>query len=109
MDEACDDLFEVGQTEDLTETDHRLVSTAAESLRYGISIRNWWQQTDRSFSYARRFPLARTFNHPVTAFGFFDTLSLDGTNLPVMGAVDEEIYDRPRTSDLRQWQSELRE
>jgi hypothetical protein len=73
-----------------------LLAGVDRALVDGRAIRDWWQARDAAGSYACEFELARTFNRPDRAIGFFDTVPLPNGVLPVMGIVQEMAYDRPK-------------
>jgi hypothetical protein len=86
-----------------------LLDAAGPALRDGYELRRWWESKDVSGSYAERFDLARTFNRPDRAYGFFDEALIGGRLLPVMGLVQEMLYDRPKGGDPRRTKEQLRE
>ena len=82
----------------------------AETARAeGVSLLRWWRQTDAQNSYAQRFPLVRTFNSPDESFAFFDQAPIPGKIIPVMGIVEDMLYDQPKTSVPEKQRDELRE
>jgi hypothetical protein len=90
--------------------DVRLVAAAAEAALSGArQLRAHWRRADAAGNYGRRFELVRTFNEPDTSFGFFDNAIVDGRPLAVMGNFDEALFDRPKSSETRVYQSQLRE
>lgn len=80
-----------------------ILSDAEAALYRGLVCKRWLREKQASDSYTQKFPLVRTFNHPVTAFGFLDNINVDGTETPIMGSVSEETYDwvKPKGSTAR--------
>jgi hypothetical protein len=77
--------------------DDRLILNEVESfLAKGIALKRWFEQADASNSFAERFHLARVFNRPDIAYGFFDRVTLADGPMRVMGNVQEMEYDQIR-------------
>jgi hypothetical protein len=81
----------------LTENDRAVIDRVEGFLRDGLALNCWWIQADATNTYAQRFPLDREFNRPAGAYGFFDQVQLESGPLPVMGNVQEMLYDQSRT------------
>jgi len=81
----------------LTENDRAVIDRVEGFLRDGLALNKWWIHADATNSYAQRFPLDREFNRPAGAYGFFDQVQLESGPLPIMGNVQEMLYDQPRT------------
>ena len=64
-----------------------------ESLRIARELRSWWEGAHRTNAFADRFPLVRSFNRPVAAFGFLENVVVDGRPTGVMGLTQEMLYD----------------
>ncbi|HUG70821.1 MAG TPA: hypothetical protein VMM76_23940 [Pirellulaceae bacterium] len=74
-----------------------------------VALRRWWEQVDEVDGYQRRSRLARTFNDPDTSFSFYGVAGIDGRDVPVMGEVEEMLFDQPKGSNLDGFRRELRE
>jgi hypothetical protein len=83
---------------DATAEEQAVLDRAERYLADGLALWRWWQQADASDGYQSRFDLERTFNRADSSFGFFDELELRGARLPVMGNVQELMYDNPRVA-----------
>ena len=81
----------------LTENDRAVIDRVEGFLRDGLALNQWWIHADATNSYGQRFPLDRDFNRPAGAYGFFDQVQLESGPLPIMGNVQEMLYDQPRT------------
>lgn len=77
--------------------DLAILSNVEQSLRQSLQIRQWWNQKEEAGGFAQEFDLIRSFNHPARATGFFDSAVVDGQYLPLMGVVQEMLYDRADT------------
>src|SRR5437870_5703148 len=86
-----------GGTAALTDRDHAILGHVESALANGLQLKQWWEQTDATHSYANRFETASTFNRPDYSFAFFDRAPLNGQPLPVMGDVMDLLYDRPKS------------
>jgi hypothetical protein len=73
-----------------------IVESAEDYLHNGVAMLRWWEDTDRRDSFRHRFELQRTFNRPDSSYGFFDEITMRGERMPIMGSVQEMLYDNPR-------------
>jgi hypothetical protein len=73
-----------------------ILQNAERFLSAAVDLKRWWETDGQA---VERFELARAFNRPGNAFGFFGNVALsDRTSLPVMGSVQEMFYDSPKAS-----------
>jgi len=93
----------------LTDQDRAILGSVEKTLADGVALKRWWEQTDEFDSYSERFELARQFNEPSTSMGFFDRASLADRTLPVMGSVEDSLYDQPKQATSEQVLKEFRE
>jgi hypothetical protein len=82
------------------------VDSALDSSR---SLKEWWRQKNVTGNYAARFELSRAFNPPSTSFGFFDTAYPGNSSYPVMGSVEEMVFDTVRKERAPALRDQLRE
>ncbi len=81
---------------DPTEADWAVLDSVDRYLGDALLLKNWFERVDPTLAYAERFDLRRTFNRPDSSYGFFDEVELSGGRIPVMGSVQDMLYDRPR-------------
>src|ERR1700738_87910 len=81
---------------DLGAADWALLATVDRYLSDALLLKKWFERADCDRRYARCFELERTFNRPDKSYGFFDEVELSGGRVPVMGSVQDMMYDRPR-------------
>jgi hypothetical protein len=93
----------------LTDEDRELVARAETALTNGLALKRWWKQIDASGAYAERFELVHEFNQSDESFGFYDRVDLNGRALPVMGSVEDSLYDMPKHASGAEVRDELRE
>jgi hypothetical protein len=86
-----------------------VIAQVERALADGLALLQWWRQTDAAGAYARCFPLVRTFNIPDESFAFFDQAQIRGRPLPVMGIVEDMLYDQPKQGSAESIRDELRE
>jgi len=79
-----------------TAADQALIDSVDHFLSAGRQLKHWWEHTDANNAYSERFEEALSFNRPDTSFGFFDQAVVDGNTMPVMGNVQDMLYDRPK-------------
>jgi hypothetical protein len=93
----------------LTDADFLVIDDAERALAAGLALRRWWEAREADGSYAEPFELARTFNRAERVTGFFDAAPLGDRVLPVMGLVQEMLFDQPKQAPSAKVREELRE
>jgi len=86
-----------------------VIDDAERALTDGLALKKWWEEKEASGSYANQFELVRTYNRSEQVTGFFDTASLNGKDFPVMGLVQEMVFDKAKQSRPELVRDELRE
>jgi len=107
--EAINDPVYRQCAEALSEADRVVIDDAERALTDGLSLKRWWEQKEATNSYAEPFELARVFNRAARVTGFFDVAPLGGSLLPVMGLVQEMLFDQPKQALPVKVRDELRE
>jgi Rieske Fe-S protein len=77
----------------VTESERLIIASVDRYLAAGRELKQWWKRAHASDSFADRFNLGLTFNNPDTSFGFFDTASINGQQMPVMGNFQTMLFD----------------
>lgn len=90
-------LSSVDASSPLDERDWRILQNVEPSLQRAIQLKQWWTAMNATHDFTEQFTLIRAFNRPSSATGFFDSVDLDGIRTPVMGVVQEMLYDRADT------------
>lgn len=88
--------FVDGPAGQMTPTDREILRYAERTLADGMELVNWWEEKDRTDSYAETFEVVREYNDSGRSFGFFDTAAVANASMPVMGIVQEMFYDRQK-------------
>lgn len=96
-------------TVDLTDADLKIVGHADQTLADGVEVERWFEEKERTGSYAERFDVVREFNSDGQSFGFFDATPMGGREVPVMGIVQEMFYDRQKAASGREILPQVRE
>jgi hypothetical protein len=107
--EAINDPVYRQCAETLSDADRVVIDDAERALADGLSLKRWWQQKEATNSYAEPFELARIFNRSARVTGFFDVAPLGNGTLPVMGLVQEMLFDQPKQATPLNVRDELRE
>src|SRR5262245_51368165 len=94
---------------DWTDEDRAVLSRVEGALADGVALLRWWRQTHSANAYAHRFELIQTFNQPEESFAFFDQAPLRHGPIPVMGLVEDMLYDQPKQAEPGKIRDELRE
>lgn len=92
-----------------TEEDRAVLERIEDVLANSIALKSWWEQTHALQCYAEPFEVVREFNQSDDSFGFFDSVQTPQGVLPVMGTVDESLYDNVKQSSLEGVRDEFRE
>lgn len=108
-DAPLDDRIDFSGTALLTEQDRIILGDVERSLADGLALKRWWQQTDEADSYTDVFELVRTYNQSDRGRGFFDLAPFRDGQLPVMGILEEILYDQAKQSVREELQAEFRE
>jgi len=89
----------------MTALDRQIVAEADRTIARGVEVKKWFEGIDSSGAFAERFDVVRQFSQDVRSFGFFDVFPANGHREPVMGLVQEMVYDRakhmPEGTELR--------
>ena len=93
---------------ELNAEEQQIVDSAEDYLQRGLALLRWWEDAEAHGTFEQRFELQRAFNRAATSYGFFGSVPLSGTVLPVMGNVQEMMYDNPRVpaafgSEVTRW------
>src|SRR5437773_891686 len=105
---ATSNQIDPGGSSVLTDQDLALLANVPRSLAQAVALKRWWEQTDANHSYADQFDLVRTFHDPSVGYGFFDKAPLPDGPLPVMGVVQEMLFDQPKQAPIAKVLAEFR-
>jgi len=78
----------------LDDHDLLILRNVDQSLANAIEARRWWKEKETSQSFAHQFNLIRSFNRPNRGIGFFDSATINGQQMELMGVMQEMFYDR---------------
>ncbi len=81
----------------LSDEDRQILEGLDKALSDALDLKRWWQDVDAAGAYEDRFKLSATHNRPDSSFGFFGLAEVDGSPMSVMGNVQEQFYDHPKT------------
>ena len=79
-----------------TAEEQQVIDSAEDYLQRGLTLLHWWEDAESHDAFDERFELQRTFNRAASSYGFFGSVRLATETLPVMGNVQEMMYDNPR-------------
>ena len=92
------------------EEDFEILRSVERALADGVALKRWFDATESINGFAERFHVVREFNPSDASFGFYDTVDLGGgRQIPVMGTVDDSVFDRPKQAASALVRDELRE
>lgn len=86
-----------------------VVGDADRALADAVQLKQWWEQKEATGTYANPFELVRTYNRAERVTGFFDTALLNGKDFPVMGLVQNMVFDKAKQARPEFVRDELRE
>jgi hypothetical protein len=94
----------------LHEEDLQILRSVERTLADGVALKRWFDATESINGFADRFEVVREFNPSDASFGFYDNVDLGGgRHIPVMGTVDDSVFDRPKQAASTLVRDELRE
>jgi hypothetical protein len=94
----------------IREEDLRVLDCVERTLADGRALRDWFEAADADGAFAERFEIVRDFNPSDESFAFYDRVGLGGGRvLPVMGTVDNSLFDRPKRAGAALVRDEFRE
>jgi hypothetical protein len=103
-------LIDEEGTSVMHEEDFEILRRVERALADGVALKRWFDATESIDGFADRFHVVREFNPSDESFGFYDTVDLgDGRRIPVMGTVDNSVFDRPKQAASTLVRDELRE
>jgi hypothetical protein len=93
---------------DFTAEEQQVIDSAEQYLEDGIRLLRWWEAAELHSSFSERFDLQRSYNQAASSYGFFGSIDVRGRALPLMGNVQEMVYDNPRvpsrvSQDVASW------
>jgi hypothetical protein len=94
---------------ELSEADRAILAYAEQTLANGSELLRWWRRKDRTGDYADRFDVVREYASGDRSFGFFDCAPVGGSDVPVMGMVQEMFYDRQKLASGEAIRAQLKE
>lgn len=92
----------------LSPVEQGLARDAKQFLERGLTLKRRVDEAAPAQSFQRVFPLVRQFNPANSAYGFFDSVTIDGKPFPVIGNFQNMFFDRARAGE-RNERDQLRE
>lgn len=86
-----------------------MVASVARTQRTAAQVRTWYEAKELRGGFAHRFEVVRPVGAGDRCFGFFDTATVDGHHLHLMGCVQEMLFDREKLASGRDVRDQLRE
>lgn len=93
----------------LTVDELAVIDDVERALGDGLKLKIWWERKEKTGSYAQPFEPVRSFNKADRVTGFLDSAQLDCKELPVMGLVQEMLFDQPKQAGAEKVRDEFRE
>lgn len=93
----------------LTDQDMVVINDVERALADGLKLKQWWEQVDAADGYQNQFELVRTHNKADRGIGFMDVAPLNGKPFPVMGVIQEMLFDNPKQVAPEAVQDEFRQ
>lgn len=78
----------------VTNHDRAILDSVEQYLVAGISLKHWWEDRGSRGEYEERFDLERTLNRAANSYGFFGRAVVQDQAVPIMGNVQDMLYDR---------------
>jgi hypothetical protein len=80
----------------LHDHDRLILRHVDESISKAIQVKQWWE-AKRKEGFADQFPLIKSFGRFNEGTGFFDSATIAGKTVELMGVVQQMLFDRPDT------------
>ncbi|OFW18780.1 MAG: hypothetical protein A3H97_04390 [Acidobacteria bacterium RIFCSPLOWO2_02_FULL_65_29] len=84
---------------DFTDEDRRIVSYSEQTLKDGTELARWLEDKRDPEDFQDHFTAVEEFESGGGNFSFFDTVTVSGRAVPVMGIVQDMFYDRQKQAD----------
>ena len=85
------------ETAGLSDEDREILEDLDRALADALDLKRWWEEADAADAYDERFKLSATHGRSNGSFGFFGRAEVGGSPTSVMGDVQEQLYDHPKT------------
>lgn len=79
----------------LSAGERQLLAGVDSAIAGAVELESWWREVDAAGAYPERFDLS-VHGRSTRGFGFFGEAEIGGANLPIMGCVQEQLFDRPK-------------
>lgn len=89
--------------------DLAILAHVERTLVQGAEINQWFREKGRTADYRERFEIVREHTSDDESFGFFDVAPVGGSQVPVMGLVQEMFYDRQKLGSPEPIREQLEE
>lgn len=86
-----------------------IVACVDDTHRMAMQVRDWFEDRERRGTFAHSFEVVRPSGTGDRSLGFFDTATVGGRTLNLMGCVQEMLFDRERLATGREVRDQLRE
>lgn len=86
-----------------------MVASVARTQRTATQVRKWYEAKEQGGGFAHRFDVLRPTGAGDRCVGFFDSATVDGERLHLMGCVQEMLFDREKRAAGRDVRDQLRE
>jgi hypothetical protein len=82
---------------DLSHEDREITAGAERALNSAVQLRTWLNRKQVAGSFEKKFKEAYVHTRPEDhSFGFFDTATIDGKKIKVIGNVQQQLFHRPK-------------
>jgi hypothetical protein len=99
--------FDDTTAESLLPGDLAILEQAERSLAAGVELQQVLADREHDANYQERFDIVSDQSSHEDSLGFFDVVSVRGNPMPVMGVVQESLYDRPKAGGAEMVRAQL--
>lgn len=78
----------------LTKEDQAVLDVVEQYLAAGLALKRWWDDPGRDRRFDKRFAMERSLNRTANSYGFFGRATVQDMTVPLMGNVQDMLYDR---------------
>jgi hypothetical protein len=101
--------FDDTTAESLLPGDRAILEQAERALAAGVELQQVLTDREHDANYQERFDIVSDRSSHEESLGFFDVVSVRGNPMPVMGIVQESLYDRPKAGSAEMVRAQLQE
>jgi hypothetical protein len=98
-----------GTAAGLSAWEEKILARVEKTRSDGLQLQEWVRRLDAGGACVERLEIVREFNRDDRSYGFFDTVAIDGRQIPVQGVVQHMLFDDRKNASATATRDQLRE